>query len=48
MPIQKQEDKALDAEQEAASSNLNWHAPMLTVYNAEDAEANLTGTHSDH
>jgi hypothetical protein len=47
MAFQKQQEAMLASEQEAPSGNPQWHAPVLNVYNAEDAEFNLTGHHGD-
>jgi hypothetical protein len=47
MTIQKQEDKIFVTEQEAPSNNPQWHEPVLNIYNAEDAESHLSGSHAD-
>jgi hypothetical protein len=47
MSIQKQQDSTFVDEQETPSGNPQWHAPVLNVYNAEDAETHVTGTHLD-
>jgi hypothetical protein len=47
MSIQKQQDDLFNTEQEAPCNNPQWHAPVLNVYNAEDAETQLTGHHID-
>jgi len=47
MAIQKQEDTMFASEPETSSNNPQWHEPVFNVYNAEDAEFNLTGHHAD-
>jgi hypothetical protein len=48
MPDQKQEGMTFVNEQETSSNNPPWHAPVLNVYSAEDAEMNFTPTkHND-
>jgi hypothetical protein len=39
MSIQNQQDTTFVNEQEAPSNNPQWHAPVLNVYSAEDAES---------
>jgi Neuraminidase (sialidase) len=47
MAIQKQDDTIFASEPETSSNNPQWHAPVLNVYNAEDAEYQLHGGHMD-
>ncbi len=47
MTIQKQQETMLASEQETSSNDAQWHAPVLNVYNAEDAEAHPSGTPGD-
>lgn len=47
MAFQKQQDTTFVNEQETSSGNPQWHAPVLNVYNAEDAEALQSGGHFD-
>jgi hypothetical protein len=47
MADRKQEESIPAVEQKMPKGNLQWHAPVLNVYNAEEAETQLTGHHLD-
>jgi hypothetical protein len=47
MTVQKQQETMLASEQEAPSSSPQWHAPVLNIYNAEDAEHGHNPNFSD-
>jgi hypothetical protein len=47
MAVQRQEETMFASEPEAPSSNPQWHAPVLNIYNAEDAETSIHFGHAD-